>query len=305
MNFTKPLFGLFPGQGSQTVGMGMDFCESFSVAKELFSRADKALGFSLSDLCFSGPEEKLKQTAISQPAILTVSIAAYLAAKEKYGASLTLSAAAGHSLGEYSALVAAGSISFEDAVCLVHRRGSYMQEAVPEGKGAMLAVLGTEVAEIESIIASLSGLVEVANINAPGQTVLSGTVEGIAEYKSKAGGGKMIELPVSAPFHCSLMQPAADRLAVDLDATTFNDPSFPIYVNIDAKAVATASEVRDCLKRQVCGRVRWVESMQAAVADLAEFTAIEFGNGNVLTGLFKRINKDVERVNIANPQSLQ
>jgi [acyl-carrier-protein] S-malonyltransferase len=284
--------------------MGMDFCESFAVAKELFNRADKALGFSLSDCCFNGPEEKLKQTAISQPAILTVSVAAYLAAKEVHGSKLILSAGAGHSLGEYSALVAANALTFEDAVALVHHRGTYMQEAVPEGEGAMLAVLGTDVTEIESIISSLDNLVEIANINAPGQTVLSGSAKGIAEYKSKAGNAKMVELPVSAPFHCSLMKPAADRLAKDLDATTFSDPEFPIYVNVDAKAVTKANDLRECLKRQVCDRVRWVESMQNAIAELPAFTAVEFGNGNVLTGLLKRIDKDVARVTISGVQAL-
>jgi [acyl-carrier-protein] S-malonyltransferase len=305
MDFSKPLFGLFPGQGSQTVGMGTDICEAFPVARELFAKADKALGFSLSDICFKGPEEKLKQTAISQPAILTTSIATYLCAKEIHGDAMTLIAAAGHSLGEYSALVAAGTLSFEDAVTLVHRRGTYMQEAVAEGEGAMLAVLGTEVAEIEQIISTLENLVEIANINAPGQTVLSGTAKGIAEYKANAGTTKMIELPVSAPFHCSLMQPAAERLAKDLDATTFNPPAFPIIVNIDAIATTDASELRECLKRQVCGRVRWVESMQTAVGQFPPFSAVEFGNGNVLTGLFKRINKDVPRINLGTPESLK
>lgn len=298
MTEQSKILALFPGQGSQKVGMGQKSYESQEIAKELFQVADKALGFSLSKICFEGPADQLTNTAIAQPAILTVSVICY-EIFAKTGQANNIVAAAGHSLGEYSALVASGAISFADAVLLVHKRGRYMQEAVPKGQGTMVAVLGKEVAEIEEALAKVNaGVAQAANINAPGQVVVAGDIAGVEAFKSALNGGKIIPLDVSAPFHCKLMKLAADNLAKDLDALTINRCRFPVYANFTAKAVTEPKDIRQNLKDQVCGRVRWVECMQNAIAEQKPSAAIEFGEGKVLNGLLKKINKEVPCQNI-------
>lgn len=292
------ILALFPGQGSQKVGMGHKSYETQEIAKELFQIADKALGFGLSKICFEGPADQLTNTAIAQPAILTVSVICY-EIFARSGQSNNIVAAAGHSLGEYSALVAAGAISFADAVLLVHKRGRYMQEAVPKGQGTMVAVLGKEVAEIEEALAKVTtGVAQAANINAPGQVVVAGDVAGVDAFKAALNGGKIIPLEVSAPFHCKLMKPAADNLAKDLDALNINKCRFPVYANFTAKAVVEPKDIRQNLKDQVCGRVRWVECMTNAISEQKPTGALEFGEGKVLNGLLKKINKEVACQNI-------
>jgi len=298
----KKIIGLFPGQGSQKVGMGKQLWDSSEIAKRYFAIADEVLGFSLSKICFEGPAENLTATAVAQPAILTVSTICYEIFRAS-SPSLTLAAAAGHSLGEYSALVAAGALKFEDAVLLVHKRGTYMQEAVPVGTGKMAAVLGKEVADIEATLKGVtSGVVQVANVNAPGQVVIAGAAAAVDEA-AKALGGKVIELPVSAPFHCSLMKLAEERLALDLAKVPLQTAKFPVYSNFSTEPLTSPEAIREALRLQVCGRVRWVESMTRAIAECAPEMAIEFGAGNVLAGLLKRISPAVARVNVDSVES--
>lgn len=292
----KKIVGMFPGQGSQSVGMGKALLESSEIAKDIFSQADSLLGFSLSTLCLEGPIETLTLTQNAQPAILTVSHICHQVA------DIPLLAAAGHSLGEFTALVAAGSLSFADAVQLVHKRGSYMQEAVPAGKGTMAAVMGPAEAEIAAILAEIDGIVEIANLNCPGQTVIAGEVSAVevAKEKLSAAGAKVIPLNVSAPFHCSLMKPAAERLAVDLEATTFNDLAFPVYANITAKAVTSGADARALLVRQVTGSVRWTDSILAIQQEVQPELYVEFGNGDVLSKLLKRIDGKAARAGVSD-----
>jgi [acyl-carrier-protein] S-malonyltransferase len=300
------IFALFPGQGSQKVGMGRQLFEQYDIAKELFAKADEALGFSLSQICFEGPADKLTLTEITQPAILTVSTICFrLAQMQPQAGAHTIVAAAGHSLGEYSALVAADAMSFEDAVRLVNKRGRYMQEAVPVGTGRMVAVLGKEVAELQAAIdANTAGVSEIANINAPGQIVVAGSVEGVAGFVEKLGTAKVIDLPVSAPFHCSLMKPAEERLRVDLANIKISTPKFPVYQNFTASFTNDPEQIRENLALQVCGRVRWVECVENVLKEKTPEAVWEYGAGNVLTGLVKRINSGVARVNIDSPESL-
>lgn len=306
MNTTQHTIALFPGQGSQKVGMGKDLAQNSDIARNIFDRADKALGFSLSSICFEGPADKLTSTEIAQPAILTVSVICYELAKAALGDRLSVCAAAGHSLGEYSALVAAGALRFEDAVVLVNKRGRYMQSAVPAGAGKMVAVLGKEVPELEAAIAKVtSGAVDIANINAPGQIVVSGKRESVDEFIAALGSAKVIELQVSAPFHCALMEPAATELARDLDAVEILPAKFPVIANVLAAPVSTPTEIRDALKRQVCGRVRWVESMEYATTKFPSARAVEFGAGNVLSGLLKRINSSFPRFECGSLEALE
>jgi [acyl-carrier-protein] S-malonyltransferase len=270
---------LFPGQGSQVVGMGKDFYESSSLAREMFDRADASLDFSLSRLCLEGPEEKLRLTQYTQPALLTVSSIAF----KLFG--LTPLMAAGHSLGEYSALVAAGSLSFEDGVLLVHKRGRYMQEAVPVGVGAMAAVLGTSYDRIQEAIGSVeSGIVEVANRNSREQIVIAGHKQAVEEALSLIEPPRSVMLPVSAPFHCALMAGAEEKLAYDLKHTEFKNLRFPVVVNAEARPIRTGDEAREALKKQVTRTVLWYDSMEHMRKEKIE-TFVELGSGKVLSGL--------------------
>lgn len=301
------IFALFPGQGSQKVGMGKELFEAYPLAKDIFTKADKALGFELSKVCFEGPTEKLTLTEIAQPAILTVSTICFqLSQASAQGAAHSIIAAAGHSLGEYSALVAAEAISFEDAVRLVNKRGKYMQEAVPVGSGKMVAVLGKEVSEIEAALAQVQGeIAQIANINAPGQIVVAGSVAGVQKFVEALGTAKVIELTVSAPFHCDLMKPAEEKLRVDLAAIEIRKPKFKVYQNFTAQASDDPDTIRENLALQVCGRVRWVECVENVVKDTNPAAVWEYGAGNVLTGLVKRINSAITRVNVDSPAALQ
>ncbi|MBI2681868.1 MAG: ACP S-malonyltransferase [Acidobacteriales bacterium] len=299
---------LFPGQGSQTVGMGRELAANHNIARQTFEEADTALGYKLSQLCFEGPDDKLKLTEITQPAILTVSIAAFRVLKEK-GARLP-EFVAGHSLGEYSAHVAAGTLSFADAVRTVRNRGKYMQEAVPVGAGAMAAVLGMQLDALEEVCREASGAdasaVAPANINSPSQIVISGKAEAVqraAELAKTRGAKRAILLPVSAPFHCALMQPAQDRLAGDLRALTFHDPRMPVVKNIDAVATKSGAEAREALIRQVTGAVQWVKSVETLV-NAGVNTFIEVGPGKVLCGLVGQIQKGASCANVEDEAGL-
>jgi len=281
---------LFPGQGSQYVGMGEDLYRRYEVARDVFSTAEAVVGFPLKDLCFQGPREELQKTAYTQPAILTTSIAC-LRVLEVSG--IQPDVVAGHSLGEYSALVAAGVLSLEDAVRLVQRRGQYMQDAVPLGTGGMVAILGLDRPAVEQVRqqAAQVGVVEIANYNCPGQVVLAGemrALEAAVDAARAAGAKRSVLLAVSGPFHSSLMRRAAEKLAVDLEGTAFDDPRIPVVANVTGDYVRTADEVRAALIRQIYSPVRWEESIQRLVAD-GVTVFVEVGPGRVLSGLVSRI----------------
>ena len=289
---TSSIAFLFPGQGSQVVGMGKELAEKYPVARQTFEEADAALGFSLSELCFEGPEDRLRLTENTQPAILTVSVATWRVLKEN---GVQAAWVAGHSLGEYSAHVAAGTLSFADAVRTVRNRGRYMQEAVPVGVGAMAAVLGMENDKVRQICvdASQGEVCEPANMNSPEQVVISGNkgaVERSVALATERGAKKAVLLQVSAPFHCSLMQPAQERLAADLKALQMQTPSVPVMCNVDAALVETADASRDALVRQVTGAVRWNECVRGLIASGAE-TFVEVGPGKILWGLMRQIDR--------------
>ena len=297
---------IFPGQGSQSPGMGKDLAEKFPVARQVFEEADDALGFAISRLCFEGPAEDLQLTENTQPAILTVSVAAFRAMME---AGLSAPAfVAGHSLGEYSALVAADALSLSDAVRTVRARGRYMQEAVPLGTGAMAAVLGGELTEIQRICeeASEDQVCCIANFNSPGQVVLAGNTEAVDRAVEGLSGvaKRVIKLKVSAPFHCALMKPAQDRLAADLERLDFREPAMPVVTNVDARATTPPDELRDALVRQVSAPVRWVDSMQLLI-EQSIGTFVEVGPGKVLSGLMRQINRDAKMLNVEDAVSLE
>lgn len=298
---------VFPGQGSQAVGMGRELFENYSAARAVFEEADDALGFEISKLCFEGPEDQLTLTANTQPAILTVSVAAFRA-MESLGFPFP-DFVAGHSLGEYSALVAAGGVSFADAVRTVRRRGEFMQEAVPVGTGAMAAILKLPVASVEEVCrrASEGEVCSPANINSPDQVVIAGAaaaVDRAMEIAKEMGAKRAIRLNVSAPFHCAMMMPAQERLAVELDGTDFSDLRFPIVENVSAELNAVGARARVALTEQVSSPVRWVESIEKLIAS-GVGTFVEVGPGKVLSGLVRQISGDARCLNVDGVDSMK
>jgi [acyl-carrier-protein] S-malonyltransferase len=286
---------LFPGQGSQYPGMGRELAEVFACARKVFEEADRAVGFPLSKLCFEGPAEELQLTANTQPAILTVSAAAAAVLAEK---GVHPNYVAGHSLGEYSALVTAGALRLSDAVRLVHKRGQYMQEAVPVGQGAMAALLGMEAAAVEQVCreAAQGEVVSPANLNSPGQIVIAGGAAAVVravELAKGRGAKRAMMLNVSAPFHCALMRPAQERLSQDLDKAEITDPRVPLVNNVAARVVRSSSEVREGLKLQVTSPVLWTQSVHTLVAEGVDLF-LEVGPGKVLAGLLRQINREAE-----------
>jgi [acyl-carrier-protein] S-malonyltransferase len=299
---------IFPGQGSQTVGMGQDICENSETAKQIFEEADAALGYALSELCFHGPEEELRLTANTQPAILTTSVALYAALREKL--PLTPDFVAGHSRGEYSALVAAGAMSFRDAVTTVRKRGIYMEEAVPAGVGAMSAIMNLERDKLDEVCRSVSKaghVVEPANYNSPGQIVISGHAAAVAEageQAAEAGARRVIPLSVSGPFHSSLMQPAAERLKAALSQVTVHDASVPVVANVTAEAVSSSAEIVELLVKQVASPVLWEDSVRYML-NQGVTTFVEVGAGSVLTGLVRKVDRKVKAISIQDTQTLE
>ncbi len=303
---SRPLAFLFPGQGSQAVGMGRALVERFSVAAEVFAEADAALGFSLSRLCFEGPEEDLTLTHNTQPAIVTTSIAAWRALAQEV--DLQPACVAGHSLGEYSALVAAGALDFVDAVRIVRERGRLMQAAVPPGLGAMAALFGLSEQIVGAVCAEAAQgeVVSPANLNGGGQVVIAGHAGAVHRAVAAAkerGAKRAVELAVSAPFHCGLMAPAADGLARVLEPSSVHPPTVGVIANATAEVNRDAERVKDLLVQQVTAPVRWEESMRR-VRDLGCEGAVELGAGRVLSGLFKRIDRQFPCVSVSDPDSL-
>jgi len=302
----SPIAFLFPGQGSQAVGMGKELAENYSIARQTFEEADEALGYKLSQLCIEGPEDQLRLTEITQPAILTASVAAWRVVNAN---GLKPRFVAGHSLGEYSAHVAAGTLSFADAVRTVRHRGKYMQDAVPIGVGTMAAILGMEFQKVAAVCrdAAQGEVCEPANINSPEQIVISGhtaAVERATKLADDRGAKRAKVLPVSAPFHCSLMKPAQDRLAADLSAVTFNNPAIRVVCNADAALLEHAEPSRDALIRQVTSAVKWEQSMRVLIAQGVQ-TFMEVGPGKVLCGLMRQIDRSKTCLNVADEASLQ
>jgi [acyl-carrier-protein] S-malonyltransferase len=303
---TPQIAFLFPGQGSQAVGMGKELAEKYPVARQTFEEADAALGYKLSQLCFEGPEEKLRMTEITQPAILTASVAALRVLREQ---GVSPNFVAGHSLGEYSAHVAAGTLDFPDAVRSVRNRGKYMQEAVPLGVGAMAAILGMDPEKVAAVCADAAQgeVCEPANINSSEQIVISGhtgAVERATKLASEHGAKRAIMLSVSAPFHCSLMKPAQDRLAADLNSLKLQRPAIPVACNVDAVIVVDADSARNALVRQVTGSVKWDQSVRLLIAKGMQ-VFVEAGPGKVLSGLMRQIDRSKVALNVGDEASLQ
>ena len=297
---------LFPGQGSQYAGMGQELATNYTVARAVFDDADAALGFSLSRLCFEGPEEELRLTRNTQPAVLAVSMAAARVLAEK---GVVPDYVAGHSLGEYSALVTSGCLALREAVVTVARRGQYMQEAVPEGEGAMAAIIGLPRAQVEELCrtAAQGQVVAPANLNSPEQIVISGhaaAVNRAVEAAKSAGAKRAVLLPVSAPFHCALLKPAEERLKPHLSQISFGGLRVPLVSNVDADVVERSQAARDALVRQVCAPVRWEESMRRLIA-LGCDRFVEVGPGKVLCGLLRQIDRSVAGLNVEDEKSLQ
>lgn len=300
---------LFPGQGSQEVGMARDVCEASEGARAVFEAADAALGLPLSRLCFEGPEDELVRTEIQQPAILTASVALLRALEERV--SIAPGCVAGHSLGEYTALVAAGALEFEDAVRLVHARGRFMQEAVPEGRGAMAAVMGIGPEEVEAACAFAAKQtgreVAPANYNGPKQTVISGEAPAVELACTRArqeGAKRTVALEVSAPFHCALMAPAAEKLALELARVPFADPRVPVITNVEARPCAEGARLSELLRQQVTAPVRFTQ-MVGTMAELGVRRILEIGPGRVLSGLVARVSRDFERANLSNCDGME
>ena len=296
---------LFPGQGSQTVGMGKELAEKYPEARQIFEEADDALGYKLSLLCFEGPEDQLRLTENTQPAILTTSMAALRVLESRIPKPCYV---AGHSLGEYSSHVASGTLSFADAVRTVRNRGRYMQEAVPVGAGAMAAILGMDLEKVTAVCADAAQgeVCSAANINSPEQIVISGhtqAVERAAKLADERGAKRAKLLPVSAPFHCSLMQPAQDRLEVDLNRLAMNKPVYPVACNVDAVLVSDEIRTRDTLVRQVTGSVKWEQCMRLLIAQ-GVTTFVEVGPGKVLCGLMRQIDRSKTCLSVENETSL-
>ncbi len=301
----RKLAFLFPGQGSQIPGMGRELSEKYSVARRTLEEADQALGFPLSRLCWEGPAEELQLTANTQPAMLACSVAAYRVLQEK---GVTPVYVAGHSLGEYSALVAAGSIDYADALRIVRHRGQYMQEAVPAGTGAMAALLGLTQDQVEDLCRSAANgeVVTPANFNTPGQIVVAGNigaVQRVMESALAAGAKRALQLPVSAPFHCSLMQPAQQRLVPELQSVRFSDLAFPLVNNVRAEEVQTGPQARQGLIDQIPSPVLWEQSVRRLLS-LGTEQFVEVGPGRVLTGMLRQIDRKVLAVNVEDEKSL-
>jgi [acyl-carrier-protein] S-malonyltransferase len=296
---------LFPGQGSQSVGMGKDLYEKYPLARQTFEEADEALGYKLSQVCFEGPEDQLRLTEITQPAILTVSVAALRVLETRIPRP---SYVAGHSLGEYSAHIASGTFSFADALRTVRSRGKYMQDAIPVGVGAMAAILGLDLEKVTACCndAAQGEVCEPANINSPEQIVISGNtaaVERAAKLADERGAKRAKLLPVSAPFHCSLMKPAQDRLEDDLNRLKMQKPAYPVASNVDAEFVTDDLRARDTLLRQVTGSVKWEQCMQLLISNGVQ-TLIEVGPGKVLCGLMRQIDRSKTAMNVSDDASL-
>ena len=298
---------LFPGQGSQSVGMGKELYDNFPLARKVFEEADKAIGFSITQLCFEGPEEELRKTFNTQPAILTVSVAALRVLQD---AGVTPDITAGHSLGEYSALVAAGVIDFADAVRLVNKRGQFMQEAVPLGQGAMAAVLGIDRKTVVDICAQVElehGAVQAVNFNCPSQIVIAGkavAVEKAAAALKAAGAKRAIMLPVSAPFHSTLLQPAAEKLAIELEKIAFHEPVIPVVANVTGRASKSKDGIKQLLVTQAANPVLWEDCVDT-MAKFGASVSVEVGPGKVLTGFTKKIAPEIATLNVEDMESLQ
>ena len=296
---------IFPGQGAQFVGMGADLYEKFDSARKRFDEADDALGYSIKKMCFEGSEDDLKLTANTQPAILVVSV---IIAELLKAEGITVDVAGGHSLGEYSALVAADSIKFSDAVALVHKRGTFMQEAVPVGEGSMAAIIGLDDKTIIDICAKASevGEVQAVNFNCPGQTVIAGKVKGVeyaVELLKTAGAKKAVILPVSAPFHSTLMKPAAQKLSAELDKIEINDATFPVAANFTGKLETSAAEIKSNLVSQADNPVKWIDCVKS-MQDFGAEIFVECGPGKTLSNFNKRIDKKIKSINAENVDTL-